>query len=210
MNETEDKTIKAIATDPPFHPAKGLRGHKWWVDLVRAAVLPVILLLVVLAEHYGVIDRWRGLDLVEAVADNFSLSYAPNASAPIYPEDAAWKPLIALIERYSSAKLRRDKQPQTVARMVASLSTQEPMGSGRIAEWTSPSTPVVVFYRHWPNNTGQNIPPEDFTIVGTIGELQNWIVQSRNDFYFLLHDMVLGLITLGVGYSLWHMNHLQK
>lgn len=188
---------------------KVLKGHKWWVDLLRAAVLPAMVLLVVLSEHHGIIDHWRGLDRVKAVADNFNLSYAADASTPVYPQDAAWKPLIALIKRYSAAKLRTDKQPQTIARFKASLSTQEPIGGGKISEWTSPSTPFVVFYRHWPNNTGQRIPPEDFTIVGTIGDLQNWIAQSRNDFYFVLHDIVLGFITLAVGYSLWHMNHLR-
>jgi len=134
--------------------ATGLKRHKWWVDLVRVAVLPVMVLVVAMAEHYGVIDHWRGLDRVKAVADNFSLSYAANASTPIYPNDAAWKPLIALIEKYSAVKLRADRKPQTVARFVASLSTQEPMGEGKIGEWTSPSTPFVVFYRHWPGNTG--------------------------------------------------------
>jgi hypothetical protein len=82
------------------------------------------------------------------------------------------------------------------------------MGDGKISEWTAPSTGVVVFYQHWPTNTGKSIPPEDFTVVGSIGELQNWIVQSRNDWYFMLHDIIFALIALVVGSILWSITHL--
>jgi len=105
-----------------------LKRRKKWLELVRLVLLPVIYMLLVLAEHYGVVDHLRGLDKVKAVADNFNLSYAANASTPVYPSDAAWRPLMAMIAKYSNAKLRLDKTPQTVARLVASLSTQEALG----------------------------------------------------------------------------------
>jgi hypothetical protein len=44
------------------------KAAKRSLELIRAAVLPIFYLLLVLAEHYGLIDRWRGLDRVKAVA----------------------------------------------------------------------------------------------------------------------------------------------
>jgi hypothetical protein len=153
---------------------------KRWIEFARVAVLPIIYLLLVVAEHSGVIDHWRGLDRVKDIAANFNLSCAPDASKPVYPTDPAWHSLIGLIHKYSKAQLRTDKQPQTVARFVATLSTQQPVRGAHFSEWTAPSTPIVLFYRHWPENTGKSIPPEDFTIVGTIGDLQNWIELSTS------------------------------
>ncbi len=77
---------------------------KRWLELSRAAVLPIIYLLLVIADHNGLIDHWRGLDRVKTVADNFSFSYTPDASTPVYPSDAAWKPLIDLIQKYSKVQ----------------------------------------------------------------------------------------------------------
>jgi hypothetical protein len=109
--------------------------------------LPIIYLILVIAEHNGLIDHWRGLDKVQEVEDSFSLSYAPNASKPVYPNDSAWKPLIGLIRKYSKVKLRTDKQPQTVARFAATFSAKQDVGGGVPSEWTSPATPFCCFVR---------------------------------------------------------------
>jgi hypothetical protein len=179
---------------------------KRWIELARAALLPVIYLMAVLAEHSGKIDDWRGLDQAKLVVDNFHLSYAPDASKPVYPSNPGWKPLIALIRKYSRVKLRTDKEPQTIARTQATLSA---VGPDQTSEWTAASTPVVVFYQHWPGNTGKIlVHDEDFTTVGSIGDLQNWIVQSKSDFHFLLHDIILGVLALALGYSQWHLTHV--
>ena len=185
------------------------KATKRWLELSRLAVLPVIYLLLVIAEHSGLIDHWRGLDRVQAVADRFGLSYAPDASKPVYPSDAEWKPLIDVIQKYSKVKLRTDKQPQTVARFKATLSAQQETGEGKLTEWTSPSTPFAVMYKHWPD-PGTTFPPEDYTIVGSIGDLQNWIAQSKADCHFLIHDIVLGILVLVLGYAVWHVNHLSR
>jgi hypothetical protein len=180
------------------------RKHpKVWLELAKAAIIPVAYLGLVMLERTGAIDQWRRIDVVQTVSNNFSLSYTPEASTPAYPGDVSWEPLIELIRKYSNKPLRTDKQPQTVARFVATLSTKEPAGG----EWTSPSTPIAVLYKHWPE-PGSSFPPDEYTIVGTIGDLQGWIAQSKSDFHFLLHDVVLGILALVVGYSIWHINHL--
>jgi hypothetical protein len=173
-----------------------------WIEFAVSVLLPLGGLSVVLLEHYGALDRLRGLNRVEEVADRFSHSYSPDASKPVYPDDVEWQPTIRLIKKYSKAKLRTDKEAQTIARFKATLSTQDPNGS----EWTSPSTPFAVLYRRWPQNSGSQIPPEDYTIVGSIGELQSWIAQSKSDFHFLINDVFLTLMAALLGYWLWRVN----
>lgn len=182
------------------------KGARRWIDLVLLALLPFVTVLVVAAEHYGVFDRWRGLEQVEQVSARFDESYAPDASRPVYPGDPAWNPMITLIKKYSTVKLRSDRLPETIARMRATLSTDERDGF----EWTSPSTPFVVFYVRWPQNTGKGIPSQDFTVVGTIGQLQEWIAQSKDDFHFLINDILLGLVPVALGLCLWRMNYLHR
>jgi hypothetical protein len=182
-----------------------VRRIKQWLEFALAVGLPAMTLLLVWAEHSGLIDHWRGLDRVQAVADNFSVSYDPNACNPVYPDNPAWKPLIEIIQRYSKSPLRRDRQPQTVARFQATLSGKSDIGNEHFSEWTAPSTPFVVLYRHWPENTGAEIPRDDFTVVGTIGDLQSWITQSKDDFHFLVNDVVLTFMALTLGYWLWRI-----
>ena len=177
---------------------------KKWLDLAKAS-LPILAFALVLVERSGLIDRWCGLNYVEIAVENLSLSYAPDASTPVYPTDPAWAPLMKLIRKYSRNKLREDKQPQTVARFPATLSTQEQIAGQRISEWTSPSTPFAVLYRKWPGNS---LPPEDYTVIGSIGELHEWISRQKSYFHFLVHDVVLCLLSLTLGYSVWHVAHV--
>jgi hypothetical protein len=149
---------------------------------------------------FSSIANGHGWDSAEKVADRFNHSYTPDASAPVYPDSPERDPTIKLIEKYSRQKLRADRQPGTIARMQASLSTQDAYSG---TEWTAPSTPIVVIYQRWPTNTGAPIPKEGAAIVGTIGDLQNWIAQSKSDFHFLVNDVFLALISVGLCVWLW-------
>ena len=159
--------------------------------------------LVLLLNHFGVIDHWRGLDKVQEVADRFDLSYAPEASRPVYPQDSEWKPTMELIEKYSTVKWPVGREPQTIARMKADFSTHDLSGH----EWTAPSTPIVVLFRHWPGNSGKSIPQEDFRVVGTIGDLHSWIAQSKDEFNFWLSDCPIAVLLAALGYWLWRINY---
>lgn len=182
-------------------PHRSTMGIKRSIDFAASVLLPICVVLVAGAEHFGAFDHLRGLDKVQVVADRFDESYAPDASRPVYPEDTAWKPTIALIEKYAKVKLRADRKPQTIARLRASLSTKDNSGY----EWTSPSTPFAVLYVRWPRNTGVPIPQEDFSVVGSIGDLQNWIIQSRNDLHFIINDVLLGVLAAALGYWGWRI-----
>jgi hypothetical protein len=172
------------------------------VELAATVILPFVVITFSVLDHNGTIDRWRGIDLVEEVANRFSLSYADNASAPVYPTDPAWKPTIALIEKYSKIKLRADKTPQTIARVQDPNAKQYAAGF----EWTVPATPIAVLYQHWPGNTGKTLAlHENFELVGSIGQLQSWIERSKSDFHFLLNDIFLAAMAAILALWQWRL-----
>jgi hypothetical protein len=173
------------------------------IEFAASVVLPLVGLLLLLAEHTGAIDWLRGLDKVEQVADRFDRSYSTDASRRVYPEDAAWKPTIALIEKYSKVKWHAGRQPQEIARLQAKLSSQDEDGY----EWTSPSTPIVVLYRRWPTTPGLSIPKDDVEMIGSIGELHSWIDRSKSEIHFLINDVFLAVMAVTLSYWLWRVNH---
>ena len=135
-----------------------------------ALALPLLYLMFLIADRYGVWSRMRGLDKVEAVATRFEQSYSPDASRPVSVGDPEWKPLIHLIYQYSNVDFPKNKEPRTVARFSATLSGKQTGPEGQVfSEWTAPSTPFAVLYRRWP---GQDVPKEDWRIAGTIGDLR--------------------------------------
>jgi hypothetical protein len=175
---------------------------KTGINLGLIVVLPLGLVLLAAGEHTGVFDRWRGLDQVEKVSDSFNHSYGAEPSKPVYPGSPEWAPTLRLIVEYSKHKPRTDREPATIARMQATLSIPE---KNTELEWTSPSTPFVVLYRRWPGNAGKDFTADEYTIVGSIGDLQNWIAQSKAEFHFLINDIILGLMSVALG--VWLVIH---
>src|SRR5579871_2174155 len=148
------------------------------VDLVSILV-PILTVAFISSERTGFWDRVRGLDLAERAAKRFDLSYAADASTPVRVGDPEWRPLLSLIEAYSIASLPKGREPRVIARHVAIASAKTQIGPDQIMEWTAPSTPLLLLYRDWP---GDDLPPSDVKIVGTIGDLHRWIDQSKADF----------------------------
>ena len=86
----------------------------------------------------------------------------------------------------------------TFARFPAIISAQAPFG-----EWTAPTTPVVLFYRKWPDpGSGAFKPGQDAYDIGTIGDLHDWIRRDRADFDFLWRTIIFGLLSACAGIAL--------
>ncbi|MGA9570237.1 MAG: hypothetical protein WBS17_09125 [Candidatus Acidiferrales bacterium] len=175
--------------DPATSP---LRKAKKWKTILTIVTLclPFLYVGFVVADHFGFWDALEGLDSVQIVADRFELSYAENASEPVRPGDDAWGPLLRLIYRYSRAKFPQDKMPRVVARLAAPLSVKTPETGPVASEWTVPSTPLLLIYKEWPGNT---VDPEDYRVIGSIGDLQDWISKEKDRRKFLVLDIFLGL-----------------
>jgi hypothetical protein len=145
-------------------------------------------------------DWWLHDDMVEKVAGRFDLSYANGASSPVQRGDPEWTPLLRLIEQYSPSRgeLPKDRPPMTFARTQAITSAQTAAG-----EWTAPTTPVALLYRKWPDpGSGVFKPGQDAFIVGTIGDLHDWVRRDRADFDFVWRTIVFGLLSACVGVTL--------
>jgi len=191
----EEREVKAAPTKHKIrHAVRGISQLKRWkrVLTVVTLVLPFLYTGFIIADRYGVWDAVSGLDLVEQVSATFELSYAPNASNPVRVGDKAWDPLLNLVYRYSSASFDRTRQPKVIARLQASLSTRTPEKGPLIAEWTAPSTPLFIIYVEWPSDKGGNLRNEDWRVIGTIGDLKEWISKEKDRRRFLVQDIFLG------------------
>lgn len=155
-------------------------------------VVSIISVIIAILTYHGIWNEWRGDDLAEAVADRFDKSYAEGASQPVRDGDKEWSPVLRLITKYSHANLAKDKKPLVLARAAAIASAKDASG----AEWTAPTTPIAVFYKDWPT---PEISPGDWTVVGTIEDLHNWIRRDEADFDFLLRTIILGVLSCCVG-----------
>lgn len=145
-------------------------------------------------------DWWLHDDMVEKVAERFDLSYSNDASLPVQRGDPEWGPLLKLIERYSPRRgeLPKDRPPMTVARAQAITAAKMPVG-----EWTAPTTPVLLFYRKWPDpGSGEFKLGQDAFVIGAIGDLHDWIRRDRADFDFLWRTIIFGLLSTCVGVTL--------
>ena len=45
--------------------------------------------------------------------------------------------------------------------------------------------------------------PEDYRIIGTIGDLHSWIERSRSDFHSAIMDIILVLATFALAFAAW-------
>jgi hypothetical protein len=174
------------------------------LKLMAAVVLPALTIGLIVSEHAGWWDRYFGLTNVLDVAKRFETSYAESVNRQIRPGDPAWGALNDLIRRYSTADLPPGREPKVFARFVAVASSKIDLGDGKIAEWTAPSTPVVLIYDDWP---GQSVPPSDYRIVGTIGDLRVWVDKRRSDFHFLARDVLVSLTSVILGLVVWIVEH---
>jgi hypothetical protein len=153
----------------------------------------ILAFVILLAEYVGGLDYVLSIRLLQGAAERFELSYGPDASRPIKPSDREWEPTLKLIEDYTKTSLPENEQPRVIARSQAVFSAQEPMGKGQIAQWTAPSTPILLIYKNWPGNT---VSPKDYRIVGSIGDLRSWINQYRDRWKFRVNDLLFALLAL--------------
>ena len=145
-------------------------------------------------------DWWLHDDMVEKVADRFDLSYSKDAALPVQRGDPEWPPLLRLIEQYSPGRgeLPKDRPPMTFARFQAITSAGAAGG-----EWTAPTTPIALLYRKWPDpGSGEFKIGQDAFVVGTIGDLHDWVRRDRADFDFLWRTIIFGLLSACAGVTL--------
>jgi hypothetical protein len=164
---------------------------------VLLAILSVAFAIVTYRTHW---DWWLGDDMVEKVAERFDLSYSNDAASPVRPEDPEWAPLVKLIERYSPHRdeLPKERPPMVFARGQAITSAKTAAG-----EWTAPTTPIVLLYRKWPDpGSGDLKFGEDAFVVGTIGDLHDWVRRDRADFDFVWRTILFGLLSACAGIAL--------
>jgi hypothetical protein len=166
-----------------------------WAGVALSAAAVVFAAL----SYSGTWSYLRGDDLITSVADRFDLSYAPDASKPVRAGDPEWRPLMRVVNTYTRAILRRDKPPVVFARLQAITSGKMEVEGTLIGEWTAPTTPILLLYRKWPAPGTGPIPKEDAILVGTLGDLHEWIRRDQADFDFFWRTLIFGSLSVCVG-----------
>jgi hypothetical protein len=159
--------------------------------------LSLVAVLFAALSYFGFWGHLRGDDLLDALADRLDTSYATNVARQVRQGDPEWSPLVRVIESYSKARktLPADRKPVVFARLQAVTSAQTEWG-----EWTAPTTPIALLYRQWPApGTGPLKPGEDAFLIGTLGDLHEWIRRDRNDFDLLWQRLIFGGLSACVG-----------
>jgi hypothetical protein len=180
-----------------------MAGFKPILKFLAAAVMPSLYLAFIITDHYEAWDRVRGLNEVKIVAARMNVSYA-EAKRQYWPSDKEWIPTLALITRYTKAQLPQGKSPVMIARYKAVASAKIDITPGSSAEWTAPTTPLVLLYRDPP------LSMDDAVIVGDIGDLSVWIDKSKSDFRFLIQNVLLGVFSIALAVLIWSVEHRSK
>lgn len=168
-------------------------------------LVPLVLYLgFIIPERRGYWDRVRGLDSAQQIAERFEKSVGPDDARPVRAGEKEFEPTLALIRKYSAMSLADGKSPQVIARLQAKVYDAQILGSAdKLAQWTSPATPIVVMYYDWPNIKfpGGTVPTDQYTVVGTLGNLHEWIARSREDMHFHVVDLLLvGVVPMILGF----------
>ena len=157
-----------------------------------ALVFAVLTLALVIAEQLGALDWYLDLKPMQKVAASLSSSYAP-AQRIFTPADSEWRPTIRLIRKYTSVHLPEKTPPKAIARFRAVLSGKEDLPQGGVAEWTAPSTPIVLIYGP---GKALRVDVDHVVVVGDVGDLSTWIAEYRDYWKFMLNDVLLGVLSI--------------
>lgn len=173
--------------------ASGLSAAKQsirWFGVVLSGVAVLFASL----SYWGFWDFLRGDDLLIGLAQRLDTSYA-EVSRQVRPVDPEWEPLMRVITHYTHADLPKNRQPVVFARFVAVSSFKTDAG-----EWTAPTTPMALLYKQWPApGTGPFKINQDAWIVGTLGDLHEWIRRDEGDFDFVWRTIIFGALSVCVG-----------
>ena len=193
MSECDQPRRPLTGNPPVTNPARSRA-----VSFVKRSGVVISILSVSFAVMtlFGGWNYLRGDDLVSEVAARFDNSYSSDASIPVRPADKEWSPLIRIVTKYTHAELPHDRSPHVFARFSAVSSAKTEIAGNILAEWTAPTTPIALIYKDWP---GQDVPKEDYRIVGTIQDLHEWIRRDEADFDFIWRTIIFGILSACVG-----------
>lgn len=162
--------------------------------------LSCLVLIFSILEHYGFWNSVRCTNTLLHYNSRIQTSYA-EVKRIITPNDSEWKCVLSLIQEFSPVNLPSDKKPLVIARFVATQSFKQTIGpENTIAEWTTPSTPLAVLYKPFPGN---ELKPEDFTIIGSIGDFESWIDKDKSNFNFKAQNYIFGILSLIITFLLF-------
>jgi hypothetical protein len=181
----------AANPSPSAARSRAVRIARW-----SGVFVSFLAVLFAIGTYFEVWNHLRGDTQLADLAARLDSSYA-QVSRQVRPGDQEWRPLIRVIKTYTRAALPRDRKPVMFMRDRAIVSFQQSLVGNEIAEWTAPTTPIMLLYRDVYDQ--HTLPPNDVVIVGTIQDLHDWIRRDETDFDFRIRTILFGLLSALVG-----------
>lgn len=171
--------------------------------IILPLLIPVLSLIYACGDHYSWWDHLRGrITAAEGVQRLSSPNGFPDIM--IFDDETIFEGLLKLIlHRTKNEKVvdlfKNGTSPTAIVRVGGTL--RPDVGDNLPLEWPNPkfaptSSPVAVVYNyHRPMGT---IDGNDIEPIGNLGDLRDWIVDSRNRERFVVSSFLIGLLSIAV------------
>ncbi len=176
------------------------------VRIILPLLIPVLSLLYACGDHCGWWDRFRGRTIVaEGIQRLSSPKGFPDIVIP--DDEPIFNDLLRLIlHNTNNQKVidlsKRGTSPTTIVRIGGTL--RPDVGDNLPTEWPNPkfapaSSPVAVLYNYQrPSMPIGTIDEDNVEPIGNLGDLTNWIIDSRNRERFVVSTFLIGLLSIAV------------
>ena len=174
--------------------------------IILPLLIPVLSLIYACGDHYSWWDHLRGrIIAAEGVQRLSSPKGFPDIM--IFDDETIFEVLLKLIlHKTENQKVidlfKNGTSPTVIVRVGGTL--RPDVGDNLPLEWPNPkfapaSSPVAVAYNyHRPIRPIGGIDGNDIEPIGNLGDLRDWIVDSRNRERFVVSSFLIGLLTIAV------------
>ncbi len=184
------------------------------IRIILTILIPSLTIIFATFEYAGLSDKLSGRKLA---LDGFS-----RLSSPIgYPEiiifndEREFSPLIKLIMSNTSNqevknRYKNGKIPTAIVRVGGTLSPPGTLDKGFLKDGFDPrfapdTSPVLVFYNYTRKGPRSDVPESEriAKAVCNLGNIRQWIDNSRNRERFLVSTLLIGLLSIVVAAFEW-------
>jgi hypothetical protein len=166
-------------------------------------LIPVLSLIYACGDYYSWWDHLRGR-IIQAEGVQRLSSHKGFPDIMIFDDETIFEDLLKLIKHNTENQkvidlFKNGTSPTAIIRVGGTL--QPDVGDNLPSKWPNPkfapaSSPVAVVYNyHRPPGT---IDGDDIEPIGNLGDLRDWIVDSRNRERFVVYSLLMGLLSIAV------------
>ncbi len=171
-------------------------------------VIPLLTTGLDLIDDSTLYTRFFGFDTIANVLYTLKADYTQSNQRTIY-RDSNRKEFVSLwrlIKSYSNAPIRSE-EPYCIGLLEVENPSKVTLPSYAVITLYPDSAPIVATYYEFPRVEGTKIPRKDIIVVGTIADLEKWLLTSKKNIR-IKFNMIVSLISIVCG-LLVHVHNKQ-